>query len=287
MVHLNSAKLYRRALRNIVNSTHFQKADIMINQEIANNIFYHIELCWDYTYPTGQALETAIARGLSPFFDVQQLGSPNTITDVKADDVAIDIKGNKTLKLIKKITAATNTRDNNLVPWHVDGATVYLSVPKSVITQVRRPTVDLNNYENAASHTLKEQIDEYKTFAVVKSRADGCKCIVSFVVQYGMHQDKKFATLTVNEFEMPEIADFATQQSTETGKNNAYVARDKQGRVLYKLKSFNLGSSNMYKRFSTEEFYYRAWSEKSASVQYDRDQVQSHIDNTGIAGKFQ
>jgi len=244
----------------------------MINQEIANNIFYHIGNCWDYNYPTGQALETAISRGLDPFFNVQQLGSPNTITDVKADNVSIDVKGNKTLKFIKKINARTNTTDNNIIEFTVDGEPVNLSVPKSIMTQVRRPTVDLQGYNGDPETILSEQISEYENFVWTKSKQDGCDCVMSFIVQYGERDNMKAITLTTSEFQIPQTAKFDTT-TNKYGNNNAYVSYDVDNNEIFKLSSFNRGSSNMYKRYPTEDFYYRVWKNSPYRFEYDKQIV--------------
>ncbi len=244
----------------------------MINQEIANNIFYHIGNCWDYNYPTGQALETAISRGLDPFFNTQQLGSPNTITDVKADDVSIDVKGNKTLKFIKKINSRTNMEDNTLIDISIEGTPVHLSVPKSIMTQVRRPTVDLQGYNGDPEEILSEQISEYENFVWTKSEQDGCNTVMSFIVQYGERDGMKAITLTTNEFEIPEAADFQTT-TNKSGENNAYVAYDSEYNEIFRLSSFNRGSSNMYKRYPTEKFYYRVWQDSPYKFEYDQQAV--------------
>jgi len=248
----------------------------MINQEIANNIFYHIGNCWDYNYPTGQALETAISRGLDPFFNTQQLGSPNTITDVKADDVSIDVKGNKTLKFIQRINSRTNTTDNTLIETTVNGMPANLSVPKSIMTQVRRPTVDLQSYKGDPEEILSEQISEYENFVWTKSKQDGCSTVMSFVVQYGERDNMKAITLTTNEFEIPEAVEFTITQN-KSGENNAYVAHDSDSNEIFRLSSFNRGSSNMYKRYPTESFYYRIWEDSPYKFEYNQEVVQENF----------
>lgn len=248
----------------------------MVDQEIANNIFYHIDNCWDYNYPTGQALETAISRGLDPFFNTEQLGSPNTITDVKADDISIDIKGNKTLKFITKINSRTNITDNHIIKATVDGIPVNLSVPKSVMTQVRRPTVDLQEYKGDPEAILSEQISEYENFVWTKSEQDGCSSVMSFVVQYGERDGMKAITLTINEFEIPKVKEFSTTKN-KAGENNAYVAYDSERNEIFKLSSFNRGSSNMYKRYPTEKFYYRIWQDSPYKFEYDKDLVEENF----------
>jgi len=248
----------------------------MINQEIANNIFYHIGNCWDYNYPTGQALETAISRGLDPFFNTQQLGSPNTITDVKADDVSIDIKGNKTLKFIQRLDSRTNTWDNTIVSTTVDGVPVNLSVPKSIMTQVRRPTVDLEGYNGDPETILSEQISEYENFVWTKSEQDDCNSVMSFIVQYGERDNMKAITLTTNEFEIPEAAQFNTSKN-RLGENNAYIAQDYNGHEIFRLSSFNRGSSNMYKRYPTETFYYRIWEDSPYKFEYNEKTVSENF----------
>jgi hypothetical protein len=255
----------------------------MINQEIANHIFLHIGRCWDYCYPTGQALETAIFRGLQPFFETKQLGSPSTITDVKADDVSIDAKGNKTLKILNKITKGTNTKDYNILELQVHGKKVYLSVPKSLVTQVRRPKVDLQNYAGDAQLTLEEQIEEYKTFALVKSKNDGCSKVMSFVVQYIEQSNTKAATLTVSEFDIPEVEKYFTKKDSK-GKNKEYVGLNADGEEVFALSSYNKGSSNMYKRFRTEQFYYRVWKSEDYIPTYNKAEVDAELAETGLVG---
>jgi len=258
----------------------------MINQEIANHIFLHIDRCWDYCYPTGQALETALARGLEPFYDVEQLGSPGTITDVKINTVSIDAKGSKTLKLLDKIDARTNTVDYNMIPVSLNNTQIYLSVPKTITTQVRRPKVDLRGYRGDPEKILTEQIDEYQNFVHLTSKSDGCDSIVSFVVQYIEKQNLRSATLTVNEFNIPEAVGYSTKTNKE-GKNTGYVAVDSQGNEVFSLSSFNAGSSNMYKRFSTENFYYRVWEAEPYVAEYNRDRVEQELSETGIVGHYQ
>ena len=85
-----------------------------LTQSCINNILGHIKNCWNYDYPTGKTLETAIFRGIEPFYaNAKLLGSPSTIVDVGKNNEAFDIKGCKKLGHMVKIVKSSNHVMNN------------------------------------------------------------------------------------------------------------------------------------------------------------------------------
>lgn len=256
----------------------------MLTDDVVNNIFFHVEKCWDYTYPTGHSLETTFARGLAPFFDVQQLGSPSTITDIKVSQISIDAKGIKTLKLSKSASARTNMTDKHKIPVWIGSERRQLVVPKSVFTPVRRPSVDLEGYKGDPEKILKEQINEYHNFAECSSRADGCDSIQSMVLQYGEEKGHKFVALSLSEFEKPAITEYRTKYS-RTGKPNGYIAIGECGKKVYEISSFNSGSSNLQKRFNTSKIYYRIWEDSIQEESYNKEDMFIWAKNAGVVGK--
>jgi hypothetical protein len=94
----------------------------VIQEEAVYIILGHCRKCWDYTYPTGKALEEAIYRGLKPFYpSIQSLGAPNTIVDVAKEKDAFDIKGGKKLAQLKKINKKSNHKENIFVEQILPG----------------------------------------------------------------------------------------------------------------------------------------------------------------------
>ena len=82
----------------------------------------------------------------------------------------------------------------------------------------------------------------------------------------------KAITLTTSEFQIPQTAKFDTT-TNKYGNNNAYVSYDVDNNEIFKLSSFNRGSSNMYKRYPTEDFYYRVWKNSPYRFEYDKQIV--------------
>lgn len=245
----------------------------LICEEALHNILGHIRKCWDYTYPTGSALEEAIYRGLKPFYNkVESLGSPKTLTDIRKDKDAFDVKGAKKLGHIRKIQSNSNSEENNFVEQQLPNRKkITVRIAKSVYTQVRRPKVDLKNYKGDALKILQEQINEYHQFALKTTTKDGCENIISIVCQYGEDKGFRSVYLSVEPFKNIQIvsADIAYQQ--KSGKPNGYRGFDNKGNEVVSLSSFNRGSANMCKKFRTDTGILYTWAkEDSQEVIYTK-----------------
>lgn len=234
----------------------------VLENKVATHIFKHIEHTWDVTLPTGAALEIAIARGFqdSGTHTVRTFGSPNTITDVAINNICLDIKGKGDVNLLTTLTKSANHKKNVYIPVVIDNKTFFIRVPKSIMTQARRPKTELNNYQGNAKNTLIEQAKEYIDFAHRTSTADGCDEIVSIIHLYGTDKGYKISVLTETVFE-EHVIDTAETIYKKNGNPTAYQGFNTEGDVVYKLSSFNKGSSNMEKRYYTTKLYYRIWKD--------------------------
>jgi hypothetical protein len=227
-------------------------ADVISNKCLYN-ILGHIKKCWVYGYPTGTTLENAIFEGFKPFYlDAKKLGSPSTIVDTAKEDDAFDVKGKKALGHYVKLTRGSNHLDNRFVEQNVPGfGTIIVRIPNSIITQVRRPKVDLEEYEGNAEQILNEQIKDYQEFAFNTTRKDGYTNLYSIVVLYGIDKGYKSVFLTVEPFSTPASVTFSTGKN-ENGDPCSYDGYDSNGTLRFKLSSFNKGSSNLNRRFDTK-----------------------------------
>ena len=231
-------------------------------EEVIYNILGHIKRCWDYTYPTGEALEEAFYRGLKSFYsDARSLGSANTIVDVAQGSKAFDIKGSKQLGHFHKISPTANIDDNWFVDVDTGKGPIKVKISKSVTTIVRRPQVDLENFTGDSAAILAAQIAEYTNFAFTTTARDGCNDLYSVVLQYGQDRGFKSVFLNIQKFSNVVV------ESTEThlkknGVPNAYVGLDGSGDTAFLLYSFNRGSTNFYKTFLIESGYLFTWPEE-------------------------
>jgi len=255
----------------------------ILTEDCINNILGHIKKCWNYDYPTGKTLETAVYRGLAPFYpDSKLLGSPTTFVDCGKEQHAFDMKGAKTLGHIIKPTKGANHDDNVFVEQDIPGkGKIYVRVPNSIMTQVRRPKVDLKNYTGDATVTLQEQINDYYEFAVSTSTKAGYTEMLSFVLLYGIDEKRgvKSVFLTIEEFHIPDVVEYRVGKSeaTDDGTSvpNSYQGIDANGNVVFSLSSFNKGSSNLYKRFTTKQGRLMSWSmEQEDTTVYTREELE-------------
>ena len=234
----------------------------IISDECLYNILGHIKSCWKYDYPTGGTLETAVYLGMKPFYsNAKQLGSPSTIVDVGKDDDAFDIKGCKVLGHVNKTVKSSNYDKNIFVKQTVPNfGEVHIRIPVSIITQVRRPKVDLKGYKGSAKKSLDEQIDDYQSFALRTTDKDGYQRLFSMVLLYGIDTKKGFksAFLTLTEFDIPKIINYSIGKNAK-GVPNSYQGLDENGNNVFVLSSFNKGSSNFYKRFGTSKGVLMTW----------------------------
>jgi hypothetical protein len=237
----------------------------VLSDDCIYNILGHLKNCWDYTYPTGHTLETAIYRGIKPFYvDAQLKGAPSTFTDVGKGSQAFDIKGSKKLGHIKKVTRAANENQNIFCQQTLpNGNTITVKIPFSTVTQVRRPKVNLKGYKGNSKKTLNEQIGDYYKFAIETSTKEGYKDLYSIVCVYGIDKGYKSVFLTVEQFSIPECVKFDIGKK-EDGTPCSYQGYDINGNVVFSLSSFNSGSSNFYKRFYTTQGILMTWPEEDS-----------------------
>ena len=242
-------------------------ADVISNKCLYN-ILGHIKNCWTYGYPTGTTLENAIFEGFKPFYlDAKKLGSPSTIVDTAKGDDAFDVKGKKALGHYVKLTRGSNHLDNRFVEQNVPGfGTIIVRIPNSIITQVRRPKVDLEEYEGNAEQILNEQIKDYQEFAFNTTRKDGYTNLYSIVVLYGIDKGYKSVFLTVEPFSTPASVTFSTGKN-ENGDPCSYDGYDSNGTLRFKLSSFNKGSSNLNRTFDTRRGILLTWPVEEESNQ--------------------
>lgn len=234
----------------------------VLNNKIAAHIFKHIERSWERGLPTGAPLEGDIARG---FLDnnehiVEKFGGPGTITDVKIDKICLDVKGRKGLKLLGRLSKSANHKKNTFHRIVVDGKEWYLSIPKTIMTQARRPKVDLKGYTANAKSVLKEQVKEYVNKSIESSKNDGCDKIVSIIHMYDTSKGYKISVLSEVEFEKHNIVTAETLFK-KNGTPAGYVGYNENGQAVYKLSSFNKGSSNMEKMYTVGKVYVRIWKD--------------------------
>jgi hypothetical protein len=252
----------------------------VLNNNVASHIFKHIERSWERGLPTGAPLEGDIARG---FLDnnehvVEQFGGPGTITDVKIDKVCLDVKGRKGLKLLEKLSKSANYKKNTFHCVVVDGKQWYLSIPKTIMTQARRPKVDLKGYTADAKSVLEEQAKEYVDKSIESSTADGCDEIVSVVHMYDVSKGYKISVLSEVEFEKHNIVDAKTLYK-RNGSPAGYIGYNENGQAVYKLSSFNKGSSNMEKMYTIGKVYIRIWKD----VDYVPDTTTPELSGTVLS----
>ena len=241
----------------------------IITDECLHNILGHIKNCWTYGYPSGTTLENAIFEGLKPFYpSAKNLGSPSTIVDTAKEDDAFDVKGRKVLGHLKRLTGSANHADNQFIEQNIPNfGKIKVRVPRSVITQVRRPKVDLKGYKGNPEEILNEQIKDYQSFAFETTSKDGYKNLYSVVVLYGIDKGYKSVFLTIEKFSTPSSTRFSVGKK-ENGEPCSYDSYDQNNKLVFKLSSFNKGSSNFYKTFETSQGTLLTWpvEEKSDFV---------------------
>jgi len=245
----------------------------VIQEEAVYNILGHCRKCWDYTYPTGKALEEAIYRGLKPFYpSIQSLGAPNTIVDVAKEKDAFDIKGGKKLAQLKKINKKSNHKENIFVEQILPGVIkLKIRLPKHITTMVKRPNVNMQNWKGKSEIILNKSIKEYKKFAEETTKKSNCDTLYSIVVLYGQNKKNEYRSLffTLEKFSVPEI-DKAEYHKKKNGDHAGYLGIDSNGDVIYSLAPFNRGSCNSYKRFNTQRGILYTWlAEEIDPVIYD------------------
>ena len=253
-----------------------------------DNILTHVMLSWNYGKPTGDSLEYAVYEGLKPFYvTATKLGSPGTIVDVGKDNQAFDIKGVNDLKHVDKLTKASNhNRNNYQLQQLVDGRQIYVKIPKSITTFVRRPGVNTQNYKGNPKTIIEKQIADYKKFAEETTKKDGYDELYSLVMIYGEKKEVGIRSiyLSLNKFEIPEIVDYRVCTNKDN-KPCAYEAVDANNETVFKLNSMNAGSSNFSKRFNTSAGFLVTWAtEERKNPIWGRDNYLKNCTITEVDG---
>jgi hypothetical protein len=232
----------------------------VLSDDAVYNIIGHCKKCWNYTYPTGTALEEAIYRGIKPFYkNSQSLGAPNTIVDVAKEKHGFDLKGSKSLGHVTKIAKSANCNDNIFVEQILPNALkIKVKVPKYITTMVQRPNVDMENWKGDPEKIINASIVNYKNFAISTTKSAGCDNLYSIVVLYGEDKGYRSIFVTLEEFSVAEIAS-AKHYLKQNKVNAGYIGLDKNGDVVYSLSPFNRGSINSYKKFKTSQGVLYTW----------------------------
>lgn len=241
------------------------------------NILGHIKDCWNYDYPTGKTLENAFYEGLKPFYpNSKKLGSPSTIVDSGKDNDGFDIKGNKVLGHIIKETRRSNHEHNIFVTQNIPNfGKIKVRIPHSIVTQVRRPKVDLKKFTGNSKKILDEQVADYREFAEKSTLRERYENLFSIVLLYGIDKEKgiKSVFLTVEKFGIPEIERYDIGYKEDKETPCSYRALNVSGDVVFMLSSFNKGSSNLYKRFPTTSGILMSWpiEEKHSKIHTEEE----------------
>lgn len=201
----------------------------LFSEEAIVNVLGEIRESWDYGLPTSVSLELAVSRGLKKFYPVEQLGGAHNFTDIAVvlpsmNKVALDVKGKKSLRTSKKDSSQ------------------FKKSPRVEII-VRRPTIELENFQGNPYTILHEQKDEYEKFAYNSSTQNNCKTIVSFICLYAETETHRSMYLETQPFEKNSIERACINKKT-------YEGYDANNVRTYKIVRFSTGSSNFYRTFT-------------------------------------
>lgn len=223
-----------------------------IRKQAVTNIFANMSLCWEWDNPTGSLLEKAITRACKAIYkNVRHLGSGATIVDVAVGKMALDIKGSGSLSILQK---NTDSPDANYVKHLHNGKTVWIKIPKFIKTQIRRPTVDLENWQGDAEKILRAQIADYENFALSTTKEAGCDSLSSLVVLYGENAKLgiRAAYISLSPFS-------CVYPETYHAGTKCYYGLDANGNETFSIRPMNKGSVNTYKRFETAKGILKIW----------------------------
>lgn len=224
-----------------------------LSSEVITNVLGHCKECWNYDYPTGKTLENAFYEGVKPFHaDSKKLGSSFTIVDVAQGTNAFELKGSKALGFLKRVTGAANHGKNKFISVSIPNVgNLLVRVPYSIMTQIRRPVVDLHNYKGNPKEIILEQIEDYVNFAKKSCEKGGFDTLYSGTLLYGTDEKKgvRGIVYTQSKFSIPTITDYTIGYKEDGKTPCSYQAIGEDGLVVFQLSSFNKGSSNFYKRY--------------------------------------
>ena len=237
----------------------------LITQDVATNIAYHAQLAWTYSVPNDTTGEIILTNGLKPFYPVaEQRGGSTTIVDVKVGNIAYDVKCRDVLKVFTKEHSKKQKARAPGQQYYKLTENLFVGRPTHVVSPVRRPSVDTENYQGDCQRIITEQIQEYKDYANRTMTEANCTELRSLLFLYGEKNGYKAIYIEEQEFSTPIPTRFETYIN-EKGKKAGYDAYD--NKILYKLLDYSKGSTNFNKRFDCGNGFLFIWSSQSLSTQ--------------------
>lgn len=239
----------------------------LITQAVAANIAYHTQLAWTYSVPNDTTGEIILTNGLKPFYpDAEQRGGSTTIVDVKVGNIAYDVKCRDVLGIFTKEHSEKQKARAPGQVYHKLNDKLFVGKPTSVISPVRRPSVDLENFQGNCQRIITEQIQEYRDYADRTTADAGCTELRSLLFLYGEAKGYKAIYIEEQPFSTPAPAVFKIYQN-EKEINAGYDAYDSNNKILYKLLNYSKGSTNFNKRFDCNNGFLFVWPSQSLSTQ--------------------
>jgi hypothetical protein len=230
----------------------------LITQEVATNIAQHAQQAWTYSVPNDSTGEIVITNGLKPFYpNAEQRGGSTTIVDVKVDNIALDIKCRDVLGIfLKEHSEKQRAKAPSKEYYQVEN--IWIGKPKFVHSPVRRPSVDLENYQGDCKRIMTEQIAEYKAYAERTTKEAGCTELRSVLFLYGEAKGYKAIYIEEQPFATPTPVRFETAKS--------YKAFDQDDRLLYEISDYSKGSTNFNKRFDCNKGFLFVWPSQALAT---------------------
>jgi hypothetical protein len=230
----------------------------LITKEVAVNIAWHTQLAWAYSVPNDSTGELVITHGLKPFYpDAEQRGGSTTIVDIKVNNIAYDVKCRDVLSVFTKERSSKQlARAPGKTYFPVDD--LWVSRPASVLSPVRRPNVELENYQGDCQRIITEQIAEYKQYADRTVAKAGCTELRSLIFLYGEKNGYKSIYIDEQPFTTPVPTFYESEKS--------YRALDANHKLLYEISDYSKGSTNFNKRFDCNSGYLFVWPSQALST---------------------
>lgn len=234
----------------------------LITPEIATNIAAHAQQAWTYGVPNGDTGEIIITCGFKPFYpNAEQKGGSTTIVDVKVNQVAYDVKCRNVLGIFTKEPSAKQKSSDQSYFKIADK--LFIRRPNFVESPVRRPSVDLQNFQGDCRTIITEQIQEYKDYADRTTTGAGCTELRSLLFLYGQGKGYKAIYIDEQPFSTPVPTKFDIYKNSKDVAS-AYYAYDH--RLLYKLLDYSKGSTNFVKRFDCGTGFLFVWPEGAVAT---------------------
>lgn len=236
----------------------------LLTKEVATNIAHHTQLAWTYSVPNDTTGEIILTCGLKPFYpEAEQKGGSTTIVDVKVGNIAYDVKCRKVLKIFKKARTEKQKANAPGQVYHKINDNLYIGKPTDVLSPVRRPKVNLENFQGDSKRIITKQIEEYKNYANRTMQAAGCNELRSLLILYGKGKGYKSIYIEEQSFSTPAPVRFEIYIN-EKNKPAGYIGYD--NKPLYKLSNYSKGSSNFNKRFDCNTGFIFVWADEELST---------------------